>query len=250
MTSESELQEVQDQKIVKEKAAKNLLTIGIISIIMMFGGLVSAFIVGQGGNFWVNLNLPNAFWISSGIIIASSLTINLALSFIKRNDAKKSNLMLLLTLVLGIAFGFYQFKGWGQLIERGSFFIGPIMDKTDGGFFLKGEYGKDFTVSFGSEELVYENLRLYFPDGRELSAIQYDNLMNQRNTASSYYYLFTFLHLLHLVGGILYLIGVTVRGYLNQFSADNYLKIKLISIYWHFIDALWLFLFLFLQFIH
>jgi cytochrome c oxidase subunit 3 len=55
--------------------------------------------------------------------------------------------------------------------------------------------------------------------------------------------------LLYLVGGIIGLIITTIKSILKRYSAENYLGIELISIYWHFLDALWVFLFLFLIFI-
>lgn len=234
----------------KAAGAKGMLYGGIVSIVMLFSAFCSAFIVSQGGNFWVNLSLPSAFWISTGIILASSLTINLALVNIKRNKKKITNYFLSLTLLLGVLFAVFQLIGWGQLIDRGNYFVGNIMDPDSDGFFVKGEYGKDFTLTFNSQVLDYKDGKLYFPDGKELNAVQYDNLKNQRNTASSYIYVITALHVLHLLGGLVYLIFVTIAGFREKYDASNYLKISLISIYWHFLDVLWLFLFLFLQFIH
>jgi cytochrome c oxidase subunit III len=69
----------------------------------------------------------------------------------------------------------------------------------------------------------------------------------QSNAAGSFLYVITGLHLAHLVGGLLYLIGVIVRSTKQQFDAQNYLKLKLCAIYWHFLDALWLYLFIFLM---
>jgi cytochrome c oxidase subunit 3 len=68
----------------------------------------------------------------------------------------------------------------------------------------------------------------------------------QSNAAGSFLYVITGLHVAHLVGGLLYLIGMIVRSTKQQFNAQNHLKLKLCAIYWHFLDILWIYLFVFL----
>ena len=242
--------ENRDEIKLKNRASTMMLYVGMVSIVMLFGAFVSAFIVSKGGIFWVNVTLPPAFLISSGIIVVSSITINIAYSAIRKNKRSLATNFLIITFILGLGFTWFQYEGWKQLIEKGSYFTEQIVDDETGEFILKGEYGKDFTVEFKGTKLVYENGKLYFPDGRELSEVEYDNLKNQRNTASSYIYLITAVHVLHLAGGLIYLLFVIFHAVKGLFDANNYLKIKLISIYWHFLGGLWLFLFMFLQYIH
>jgi cytochrome c oxidase subunit 3 len=66
------------------------------------------------------------------------------------------------------------------------------------------------------------------------------------NAAGSFLYVITGLHVAHLVGGLLYLIGIIIRSTKQQFDEQNHLKLKLCAIYWHFLDILWIYLFLFL----
>lgn len=236
---------------IKEKTSKNLLYVGIVSIIMLFGGFTSAWFVLHGGNFWVNINLPSAFLISTVLIILSSVTIQYALVTIKNGNIRLANYLILATLFLGISFSASQYVGWGQLQEKGYRLVGGIIDKDSGKFNPKfGTYGEDFSITFQGKVLVYENEKLYKPDGKELTATEYGNLRQQGNTASSMIYLLTVLHLIHLLGGLFYLINVTFKSFKNEFSTENHLKIKLISIYWHFLGALWIYLYLFLQYIH
>ena len=62
------------------------------------------------------------------------------------------------------------------------------------------------------------------------------------NPSSSFFYLLTALHGLHLLGGIVALLYVTYRPWqrsrITQSTAAD-----LVSIYWHFMDGLWIFLF-------
>lgn len=237
-----------NEKLVKEKAKKNLMWFGIIGIIMMFSGLTSAVIVSKGGNFWVNINLPFAFWISSAIIITSSLTINLAQRFILKNNITQTKTLLLVTLFLGISFSICQFIGYKQLFNGGHAFTSRIFDDK-GNIIPKGIYGKDYSISFKNEVLKFED-GVYYKSTGPLTETEMLKLINTRNTSSSYLYVLTFLHFLHVFGGLIYLLTVSIKAVKNKYSADNCLSIKLCGIYWHFLDLLWIYLFVFFQFIH
>jgi cytochrome c oxidase subunit III len=61
------------------------------------------------------------------------------------------------------------------------------------------------------------------------------------NPASSFFYIFTGAHALHLVGGIAALIYVARRSF-SKTNVTRSLAAEVTSYYWHFLDALWLFL--------
>ena len=75
----------------KEKAFKSMLMFGIFSIVMLFAGLTSAYIVSMGDSFWLKTPLPNAFWVSTVILVLSSISIEYAVKSSKRR-VKKSNM--------------------------------------------------------------------------------------------------------------------------------------------------------------
>lgn len=234
---------------VKERTAKMMLGFGIAAIVMMFGGLTSAVIVSKGGTFWVHFNLPPAFWISTGVIVFSSLTMVLAVRAIKRDQKALTRNLIIVTFLAGIAFTVLQFIGYRQLVENGYFLTDKIVDPKTEQFRMKGEYGKDFTLFFKGEVLDYKGGVLTY-QGRALTKPELNRLSEVMNTSSSYFYLLSFLHILHLVGGLIYLLVVMFRTIQNKFDSTNHLKIKLSAIYWHFLDVLWIYLFVFLQFIH
>jgi cytochrome c oxidase subunit III len=234
---------------VQERTSKMMLGFGIAAIVMMFGGLTSAVLVSKGGTFWVQFTFPPAFWISTGIIVFSSLTINLAVMAVKRNKLALTRNMIVLTFLLGIGFTVFQFIGYRQLIDKGYFLSEKIMDPFTQKFHMKGEYGKDYTIDFRGETLDYKNGELLF-QGRALTKPELNRLGEVMNTSSSYMYLLTFLHILHLLGGLIYLAVVMVGALKFKYNPTNSLKIKLSAIYWHFLDLLWIYLFVFLQFIH
>jgi len=118
-----------------------------------------------------------------------------------------------------------------------------------GDFIMKGKYGEDFVIYYKGEALEYTNRTFYY-QGALLSPKKVADLNAQKNTASSYIYAFTFIHLLHWIGGIIALLVMFIKGLAVKYSKDNYLGISLGSIYWHFLGILWLYLYAFLIFIH
>ncbi|NNF01326.1 MAG: hypothetical protein HKN22_01440 [Bacteroidia bacterium] len=73
--------------------------------------------------------------------------------------------------------------------------------------------------------------------------------VNKKTPSGSFFYVLTGLHLAHIVGGLLYLMIISAKSILNKYNSSNYLGIQLCSIYWHFLDVLWLYLYAFLWFI-
>ena len=62
----------------KEKAIKFLLWLGQVSIGMLFAGLTSGYIVRRASGNWLTFGLPSPFFISTAIILISSITMNMA----------------------------------------------------------------------------------------------------------------------------------------------------------------------------
>ena len=115
----------------KKRAKKMMLWFGIISLIMSFGGLTSAFIVSSTREDWLtDFQLPQAFSISVALIVLSSITFVIAKNALKNNKRQVTTIFLLLTLALGIAFVVSQFSGFNQIIEQGYNFTGPTSNIT------------------------------------------------------------------------------------------------------------------------
>ncbi len=241
MTENTETITNPEDPAVKARSKKMLLYIGIFSIVMLFGGLTSAYIVSQADSFWVSIKMPVGFYISTAVLLASSGTMWLAIKQARSNANPTA--MVALTLVLGIAFGVLQFQSWNQLTETGNYLIGNHMD-------LQGEYGEDYTFILKGEELVEADGEFYLPSDQLRENPLKDKVLGARNTASSYIYILSAVHLLHLVGGLIYLMVVLRGSAKGRYSSGNYLRLELCGTYWHFLDGLWLYLFLFLLFIH
>ncbi len=85
------------------------------------------------------------------------------------------------------------------------------------------------------------------------------DVLLRNNTAGAFIYVITGVHLLHIMGG-LFLLAITfinavrrttyVDAFVYSVNPPNQLKLKLVTVYWHFVDALWVYLFLFFLYHH
>ena len=103
---------------------KIVLWIAMASIVMLFAGLTSGYIVRQSEGNWIVFEIPSAFYLSTGIIIASSLTMFGAQRAAKKDRISEIKTWMIITMGLGLAFVFCQFFGYNQLISQGIFFSG------------------------------------------------------------------------------------------------------------------------------
>lgn len=66
------------------------------------------------------------------------------------------------------------------------------------------------------------------------------------NPAGSFIYVFTGLHVAHLVGGVIFLIIVLINAFRYKVHSKSMVQIEMCATYWHFLGGLWLYLYLFL----
>lgn len=113
------------------RAKKMMLWFGIVSLIMSFAGWTSAFVVSSSRPDWLkDFVLPNAFIVSTIVILLSSISFVLAKNALKKDERKVTMLWLFITLILGIIFIFNQFSGFQQIIDLGYNFTGPTSNVT------------------------------------------------------------------------------------------------------------------------
>ncbi|MBZ4189055.1 cytochrome c oxidase subunit 3 [Niabella beijingensis] len=94
---------------------KFALWVAIASILMMFAGLTSAFIVKSNQAGWRTFVLPNIFWVSTVLILASSLTMLMATKAFRSRAMQQYRGLLGITFLLGLAFVICQVFGFLQL---------------------------------------------------------------------------------------------------------------------------------------
>src|SRR5690554_95156 len=179
------------------RAKKMMLWFGIISLVMSFAGWTSAFVVSSSRPDWLHdFKLPNAFIVSTVLILISSLTFILAKRSLKANNRQLTTVWLFTTLILGIGFITSQFLGFQQIIDLGYNFTGPTS-----------------------------------------------------NITMSYIFLIAMVHIVHILVGMVCLLVVIYNHFKQKYQADNMLGLELAANFWHFIDVLWIYLFLFLYFV-
>jgi cytochrome c oxidase subunit 3 len=168
----------------------------MISILMIFAGLTSAYVVSKSRPDWLNtFVLPSMFFYSTLVMVSSSVTFYLGLKSVKADKRNNAMMLFLATLILGILFVFLQFKGFQQVIEGGYFFTG-----------------------------------------------------SESSVTTSFLYIVVLMHLAHLIGGFISLLTVIYNHYKQKYNTVQTLGIELSAMYWHFMDFIWVYLFLFFYF--
>jgi cytochrome c oxidase subunit 3 len=64
--------------------------------------------------------------------------------------------------------------------------------------------------------------------------------------SESFVYVLSGLHMAHLVSGVIFMIVVLVKTFRYKVHSKNMVNMDMLSTYWHFLDGLWVYLFLFL----
>ncbi|WP_229312367.1 cytochrome c oxidase subunit 3 [Larkinella punicea] len=180
-----------------------MLWLCIAASVFSFTVLLLAYIARKVSSDWRDVPLPTVFLASTGVILASSLTLHIANGAFRHERFTQYRLYLGTTLFLGTLFVVLQVLGWRELM-------------------LKGVY-------------------------------------LQTTPSGSFLFVLSGLHLLHIVVGLIFLsIAFAeamrripyVEAFVYSVNPPNLLKIRLFTLFWHFVDVLWLCLFLFLLYHH
>jgi len=146
----------------QEKVKKNLLWVSIFSIIMLFAGITSGYIVSKGSDFWVDVKIPNQFLVSTVFILISSLAIYGAAHFIKLKKEKLATPLIGFALVIGMAFGYFQYQGSMTMSANGNSARGGIIN-------VDGKYGEFYTLFHNNKEISFDGYS-YFYQGQEIDS--------------------------------------------------------------------------------
>lgn len=110
----------------QSRSKKMMLWFGIVSLLMGFAGWTSAYIVSSSRKDWIQgLELPTSFYVSTLLILISSLSYIWAKKAVLNKNSKLATTMLLVTLGLGVTFIVLQFVGFQQMLANGYYFTGP-----------------------------------------------------------------------------------------------------------------------------
>ncbi len=85
---------------------------------------------------------------------------------------------------------------------------------------------------------------------QELNTVQYGEFYQTGNVASSYVWILTIIHFLHLLVGMVIISVLLIRAVMGVYNEENQMGLIVGGIFWHFLGALWVYLFVFLQYFH
>lgn len=91
------------------------LYLAFASIMMMFAGLTSAYIVRQAAGNWLEFKLPNIFFINTLVILLSSVTLHFSYKGFLGGKEMQYKMLLLVSGILGLTFIVLQYVGWMEL---------------------------------------------------------------------------------------------------------------------------------------
>jgi cytochrome c oxidase subunit 3 len=120
----SPIADTSQDRFTQIPTGKILLWLIMVSIVMLFAGLTSGYIVRQAESNWQIFDLPKMLDYSTGVIILSSWSLIMGQMAIKKNQTKNLSIFLVITLLLGIAFCITQFAAWSELVRMGIYFTG------------------------------------------------------------------------------------------------------------------------------
>lgn len=98
---------------------KLALWVGLVSLVMMFTALTSAYVVRRAAGNWLEFSIPSIFYWNTLVIVVSSLTLHAAYGAFKREAAGAYKTLLSISFLLGIAFVVLQYVGWEQMAGLG-----------------------------------------------------------------------------------------------------------------------------------
>ena len=67
------------------------------------------------------------------------------------------------------------------------------------------------------------------------------------NPSGSFVYAISGVHAAHIIGGLIIMFITLIKSFVKPFNPNKLVNIQMMSTYWHFVDALWIYLFLFFQ---
>ena len=195
------------------------LVVGLTGIAMIFISFTSAYIVRQGlptldprSNVllhdWFPVPLPRLLLINTGVLLISSITMELA----RRQTARKAALAQLAS-VPGVSVGAKEGISWLALTV------------VLGLSFLSGQW------------MAW----------RELAA---SGFYVASSPSSSFVYLLTGMHGVHLLGGVVALLIAGVAAVLRRPADSQFIAVDVTSWYWHFMALLWVYILCLLEFVH
>ena len=176
-----------DSRGASRRASITGLLVLLAASVMLFAAFTSSFFVRRGlSNDWVDTPLPPILWINTGVLVASSIALELARAALRGGRRVAFNRYWTGATTLGALCLGGQYLAWRQL--------------NDAGIYLA------------------------------------------TNPSSSFFFVLTCAHAVHLLGGISALGYIDVQALLLRLGPGKRTAVDVSAYFWHFLDAIWIFL--------
>ena len=211
---------------------------------MFFAALITAYLVmkprniAQGGpvaHSYFNLYLVSAL---AGILLASSVTMVLALAANERDDRKWERIWLAATIALGLTFlGGQVFEFNKTFNER---FVTYQITKPDGETERRGviEHEEQAELAVWQREFPGATIARY---PNETDAVHRTTWTT--SLFGSTFFTLTGFHGTHVAIGAIWLLVVLVMSLTGHITSKNSLTVEMAGLYWHFVDLVWVAIF-------
>lgn len=103
---------------------KFALWVACASIVMMFVGFTSAFVVRRAAGNWLEFDLPDLFFWNAGLIITSSLVLHFSKVSLRKSNFSQYKTFLVIGALMGVGFVVLQYEAWMQMMGNGIFLDG------------------------------------------------------------------------------------------------------------------------------
>ncbi len=200
----------------------------LVTEVMFFGGLFAAYTIYRAlypeawvvGSHLLSIRLGG---FNTAVLLASSLTMALAVHAAQTDKRKASAAWIVLTVLLGLVFLGVKFVEYSakfehHLVPGPAFHLNPL---------------EELARLEASGAAVGDHLRHAFETAKTPHVQLFYSL----------YFAMTGMHAVHMVVGaglMLWLLGQTMKG---RFSSQYYNPVEVSGLYWHFVDIIWIFLF-------
>lgn len=172
----------------------SLLTVGVLlaTVTMTFAAMIVVFVYrSEGRVFWGHIEVPRLLWITTAILVASSVTLEQGRRLLRENEQAAAFQKFSLTAGLGVVFLLGQIGAWFEVLHSG--------------------------------------------------------IVLAKNAHSWFIFLFVSLHGLHILLGLGALAFLVMRTRESASGPRYLMKTRAlangISLFWHYLDFLWLVLF-------
>ena len=215
-----------DNMAQQKEAAVIGMWVFLLTEILFFGGLFVAYILYRNWYFDAFAEASRSiviFWgaLNTAVLIASSLTMALAVRAAQTNKQKALVGWLILTMILGAVFLGVKVIEYSDKFEH-HHVPGP-------NFVWASEHAPaaEAPAAQGAHQL----------------SLTPDELQRTTQIFFSLYFTMTGLHALHMIVGIVLMTVITIMAYRGKFDSEYYTPVEMSGLYWHFVDIVWIFLF-------